>query len=517
MRQRITFIHKASDGVPFEDLTVSDAGIKGPEIKSVREDRVTLALEELPSELSQLLSESHELHIRWVSPEAYDTVSPLDSRVSPGFHLFYTPKKEGQWDASKLCEALSNAFGATGCSSSESFTSLPNDRFSHSAAFQYYEPLENLTQFIQHTADKLCPTSNDACKSRTEDLKRVSSLDVSYDTISHALKMTAQWPYDLHQISVASTPGHRTEVGILTTDTSSKPEPHEIGMTGGLTVLGEHKQPSPVLFNVPARHRRHAESAPGSSFSAKFLEPTGLHPTLQLTLSSPRPPVDDAYCAIHAHFTLPKAIFADRYQLSDDIFLKSKNLTALRYSSMPVDLEAPAYATKPWGSGVLLELAPPASAEEKDGEWTAEVPLHLRYLEPAAGGYTDLQLPYPAVFWACSSEEGTKFPSSPFERVNLGYDALFGPRTVFWHVEPQPAAEAEAEAVGASGAGGRLTSSVRVPVLEAGQAGWVRMGTAGAVMLGFAWVLWRLVAAYSRTGYGKNAAAAAKVGEKKTQ
>ncbi|KAI8234945.1 Protein pbn1 [Colletotrichum sp. SAR 10_99] len=430
MRQRITFIHKPGNGVPFEALEISDAGVKGPEIDAVREDRVTLALEELPAELSQLLT------------------------------------------------------------------------------FQYYEPLGNLTKFIHYTSQTLCPASNTSCKSRAEDLKTAASLDISYDTISHALKITAQWPYTTHKIDVASTPKHRTEVGILTTDSSAKPEPHEIGMTGGLTVLGEHTKPSPVLFNVPARHRRHDEVAAGSSFSAKFLEPTGLHPALQLTVSSARPPVDDAYCAIHAHFTLPKTIFADRYQLADDLFLQSKNLTALRYSSSPVDLEAPAYATKPWGSGVLLELTPP-TAQEQDTEWTAEIPLHLRYLKPADGGYTDLEVPHPAVFWACSSEEGTKFPSSPFERVNLGYDALFGPRTVFWHVEPVGAS------AGGGGGGSRLTSSVRVPVLEAGQAGWVRMGTAGAVMLGFAWVLWRLVAAYSRTGYGKGAAAKAE--EKKTQ
>lgn len=291
-------------------------------------------------------------------------------------------------------------------------------------------------------------------------------------------------------------------MGILTLDDSSKPEPHEIGMAGGLTVLGEHTKPSSVLFNLPARHRLHEDSSP-SSFSAKFLEPTGLHPTLQLRFNSAKPPVDDAYCAVHAHLTLPKAIFADRYQLADDLFLKSKNLTALRYSSSPVDLEAPAYATKPWGSGVLLELAPP-STEGKNDEWTAEIPLHLRYLEPVAGGYTDVEVPYPAVFWACSSEEGTKFPSSPFERVNLGYDALFGPRTVFWHVEPLPTA---------GDAAGRLMSTVRVPVLETGQANWVRVGTAAAVVVGFTWVLWKLMAAFSKSGYSKEK----KVDEKKKQ
>ncbi|GJC80711.1 protein pbn1 [Colletotrichum liriopes] len=516
MRQRITFVHKPGDGVPLESLEVSNVGVKGPEILSVREDKITLALEELPSELSQLLSESHELHIRWVSPLAYDTIGPLASRVSPGFHLFYTPKKEGEWNGTKLCEALKNAFGGSGCSSSEvrtitipdvaSFTSLPNDRFSHSAALQYYQPLEDLATFTQYAAGQLCSASDTACQSRAEELKTAAALDISYDTISHALKLTAQWPYGKHRVSVTSTPNHRTEVGILTTDSSAKPEPHEIGMAGALTVLGEHKKPSPVLFNVPARHRLHRDaSSHPSSFSAKFLEPTGLHPTLQLALTSAKPPVDDAYCAVHAHLTLPKTVFADRYQLADDLFLNSKNLTALRYSTSPVDLEAPAYATKPWGSGVLLELRPPAT--EKEEEWTAEVPLHLRYLEPAAGGYTDVEVPYPAVFWACSSEEGTKFPSSPFERVNLGYDALFGPRTVFWHVDPRPVAGSAAED------GGRLLSIVRVPVLEAGQAAWVRVGTAAAVVVGFAWVLWRLLATYSKSGYRKGG----EVDEKKKQ
>ncbi|OLN88234.1 Protein pbn1 [Colletotrichum chlorophyti] len=495
MRQRITFIHKPSDGVPLESIEISDAGIKGPGITSVREDRVTLALEELPTELSQLLVESHELHVRWVTPTAYDTIGPLASRVSPGFHVFHTPKKEGKWDATKLCEALRKAFGNKECTA-ESFTTLPNDRFSHSAALQYYEPLEGLEAFTQYVAKELCPASNADCKSRAEGLTAAASLDISYDTISHALKATAQWPYGKHRVSIASTPNHRTEVGILTVDSSAKPEPHEIGMTGALTVLGEHKEPSPVLFNVPARHRIHGDLNP-SSFSAKFLEPTGLHPTLQLTFSSAKPPVDDAYCAIHAHLTLPKVIFADRYQLADDLFLKSKNLTALRYASSPVDLEAPAYATKPWGSGVLLELAPP-TVEGGDEDWTAEVPLHLRYLEPTVGGYTDVEVPYPAVFWACSSEEGTKFPSSPFERVNLGYDALFGPRTVFWHVEPRGAPGLETSA-----GGSRLTSTVRVPVLEARKAEWVRMGTAIAVALGFAWVMWGLLSTYSRNGYGR--------------
>lgn len=288
-------------------------------------------------------------------------------------------------------------------------------------------------------------------------------------------------------------------------------------MSGALTVLGEQKTPSPVVFAVPARHRQldgdEVGGGSGSFFSAEFLQPAGLHPTLQLSMSSANPPVEDAYCAVHAHLTLPKTVFADRYQLSDELFLASKNLSALRWSSEPVDLEAPAYATKTWGSGVLVELAPllpggvslsedngeraVAEAEaggkdQQEGPWTAEVPLHLRYLEPNSEGYQDVEVPYPAVFWACTAEEGTKFPNSPFERTNLGYDALFGPRTVFWHVEPRPANE-----------DGRLTCPVRVPVLDVDDAQWVRTGTAAAVLLGFGWVLCRLLRTLVRKGYGR--------------
>ena len=208
---------------------------------------------------------------------------------------------------------------------------------------------------------------------------------------------------------------------------------------------------------------------------------------MQLRLASNRPPVEDAYCSAHAYLTLPRTIFADRYQLGDDLFLASKNLTVLRYMTQPVDLEAPEYTTAPWGSAVLLELSPPKG--EQPEPWTAEIPLHLRYLAPGVGGYRAIEIPYPAVFWACASEEGTKFPTNPFDRVNLGYDGLFGPRTVFWHVDPHPEV------------GARLANSITVPVLDTEQAAWVNVGTAAVAFLGFAWVVFRLVVAFLRTGY----------------
>lgn len=304
------------------------------------------------------------------------------------------------------------------------------------------------------------------------------------------MRVTALWPYQRQQLRAATSHRQvRTEVGILSTDKPQTLEPHEIGISGLLTVLGQDSQPSPTMFSFPARHRD-AES----TFSAQFLAPAGLHPILQLRLASNSPPSPEDSCTPYAYLTLPRTVFADKYQLSDPLFLASKNLTALRYSTQPVDLEAPEYVMTQWGSSVLLQLAPPRSGQEKkakadEGEWTAEIPLHLRYLSPEKGGYSAVDVPYPTVFWACEAGEGVAFPPNPFEKGNLGYDGLFDEGTVFWHVEPRPV-----------GGGSSLVNAVRVPVLDLDKAGWVNAGTAAAVLVGFAWVVWKLVGVYRAAG-----------------
>jgi len=92
MRQRITFFHRPDGAVDPAALKISDLSLTGPDIPAAREDRITLALEELPGELQKILASTHELHIRWASPNTYESVGPLFSRISPGFHLFYTPQ-----------------------------------------------------------------------------------------------------------------------------------------------------------------------------------------------------------------------------------------------------------------------------------------------------------------------------------------------------------------------------------------------------------------------------------------
>ena len=65
MRQRTTFFHHNEDGIEPTSLKVAGPSISAPDVLAVREDRITLGLDELPSEIHELLRNTHELHIRW--------------------------------------------------------------------------------------------------------------------------------------------------------------------------------------------------------------------------------------------------------------------------------------------------------------------------------------------------------------------------------------------------------------------------------------------------------------------
>ena len=68
---------------------------------------------------------------------------------------------------------------------------------------------------------------------------------------------------------------------------------------------------------------------------------------------------------------------------------------------------------------------------------------------------------------------------NPFDRVNLGYDGLFGPKTLFYHI-------------GAAAEEKVMVEMLRIPVMDVKGTAFVERGTAIAVVLGFAWVLWSL-------------------------
>jgi hypothetical protein len=361
----------------------------------------------------------------------------------------------------------------------------------------YFESLEDL-KVLSENLRSLCSAGDDTCQTRADNLPTASGFDLTYEA-GEPMKVTAFWPLQTQELSVSEKPETRTEVGIFSEGSHFEPAPHAVGLMGDLMVLGDDEKPSPTSFQIHSRHRQSE-----GYFSSRFLSPTGLHPSLQLRIGDAKPPQSDADCSLYAYLSLPKAIFPDQYQLQDHLFMASKNLTKLAQQWGIVDLEAPAYRTKTWGSSVLLELAAPSSDDMQ--QWTAEVPLHLRYLEPSEAGKSDIEIPYPALFWACEADGGdVNFKNNPFDRPTIGYDSLFSPTTAFWHLDPRPEV------------GNRLMNPVSVPVLQAPGAGLVEAGTSAAIALGFGWVLWKLASSFTIFGYGNNSSSNQKESARKKQ
>jgi len=86
---------------------------------------------------------------------------------------------------------------------------------------------------------------------------------------------------------------------------------------------------------------------------------------------------------------------------------------------------------------------------------------------------------------------------NPFDRVNLGYDGLFGPRTMFYHLQPS--------AAGNGSGNGSLVEMISVPVLDTRRTEWVEVGTVAVMLVGFLWVCWKLVELLKRGGFGTSA------------
>ncbi|EAA63925.1 hypothetical protein AN2240.2 [Aspergillus nidulans FGSC A4] len=416
MRQRITYIQKPS--LPFHpsQTTLTRDSLYVESLDAAREERVTFSFDELPSELWQVLRQCHQLHIRWASERAFEAVSPLSSRISPGLHVFYSPVEAGR-------------------------------------------------------------------------AKRDSE-----GSISHALTMSGFWSQAPGEQGWTETIGKheggtdKVEIGLLGAEPASEPE--EIKVGGLLAVVGQDEELKPTLFSFPSRHHPLHEDA---TYSVTFPPPTGLHPTMTISIAPealkepPRRP--DATCALHAYLTLPSKLFGDKYQLSttDPLFLKSHNLASLRAVAGETDLEAPDWSISRWGSNWLLELASPSESDEVAEEWNITIPLHLRYLPPSESGYQPASVPWPVVFWACSAEDGTKMGVNPFDRINLGWEGLFGPRTMFYQLHPSPSPE-----------GGNLVEELEVPVLTLKENSGIfnsqviELGTFAVISIGFLWVLWKL-------------------------
>lgn len=517
MRRRSTFFHAPQLDIDPSQLQLSGNTFFITDLDAAREERLTVGLEELPREIVEVLEQAHELHLHWATESLYNTSTPLFSRISPGLHISYTPLNEQQED--KLCPLLHKILSKdlTCLSPKDTFTtpSLVSSRFAATPSLHYHSQLPSLNRLIAYIQTQVCSDSGSdgekACLHSTSLLTLASTLSVSYDSISHTLVLTTTWAappsiffdsitgdiyYDAWQAKIDTTAASKAEVGILTE--SQATDPHELALSGVLTVVGEDTTPQATMFSFPSRHHPARQS-----YSVSFDKPTGLHPLMRMSFPDPAsliPPTNkpaESQCALHTYLTLPSVLFPDPYQLSttDPLFLSSHNLVAARSVSGETDLEAPDYVLDKWGSTVLLELATPATTESSSSSstsatWDVTIPLHLRYLAPSNASTTSVQIPWPIVFWACTAEEGTKFPVNPFDRVNLGYDGLFGARTMFYHLDP------------VVGDGGKLVSTLEVPVLNTEAAGsrWVESGTVVVVLLGWLWVVWKMTGGLRKGG-----------------
>ncbi|KAI1006612.1 hypothetical protein K3495_g1609 [Podosphaera aphanis] len=498
MRERTTYLFESDNLINPKDLKITNTSlVSAHPVVAAKEEKVTFTAEELPTEIKEVLLLSSELHIRWVAQQSYKTVSPWTSRISPGLHVFYTPKDDIQ-SSTVVCSTLKRAFGDIDCIDPEkSFTVFSSKAFSRSTSYQYYSPLHTLTNFTEFVQNTVCSQlSSDLakhCVERINSFVSAQSLDISYSTMTHALTITSFTPTESQPLSLSLSTRDfqqgfhsRHEIGIFAPQPSRATG--EISLGGFLTVLGDDTAPKPTLFSLFLRHH-----SSGAKFSARFLDPSGMHPNIELRISDSRPPDVDRACKLYAYLTLPRSIFVDKYQLADALFLANKNLTALHHMTDGVDLEKPEYDLSSWGSSVLIELAPLASKSSPPLHQTAIIPTHLRYLLPSTKSISQrtLEVPYPVVFWTCTAEEELESNVNPFNQVHMGYDDLFGPKTVFYHLNPESIRT-----------DGRLIKSLQVPVLNLEQARYVSVCTVLAISLGFLWVIWCLLRVVTKMGYG---------------
>lgn len=94
MKARVTFILDGEREFEPAQLKIAKDSLNVAEVPvDIREDRITLGLDELQDGIRVALEQTHELHLRWQSPRFTDAPEPYSSRVAPGLHVYYTPSK----------------------------------------------------------------------------------------------------------------------------------------------------------------------------------------------------------------------------------------------------------------------------------------------------------------------------------------------------------------------------------------------------------------------------------------
>ncbi|KAJ5523507.1 hypothetical protein N7513_013051 [Penicillium frequentans] len=509
MKRRITYIQRPEAPFAPEQVTLLSNSVQIEGLDAAREDRITFDLDDLPEELRAVCRQSQELHIRWATERPFDAIAPFASRVSPGLHVHYTPVTAGQ-SSDALCSVLRTAFGVVEddviCTSPEDTFITPPLRATESgiaASLQYHTQLPSLTSLVDFLVKSACAGDGPCTAHDLTLLLKADNVDLDFDITSNTLTISGVWNNAPESVWSETIKGpvskaDKVEFGLLGAEKGIDAD--EIKVGGLLAVVGEDKKLKPTMFSFPSRHHALPQSA---GYMVSFAEPTGLHPTMSISIprsSLGLPPApDDTTCGLYTYLTLPSSVFADQYQIgtADSLFLRSHNLAGLRAHAGETDLEAPDWVVKRWGSTWLIELATPdLDSAVQSANWTATIPLHLRYLNPSESGYRSADVPWPVVFWACSAEdEEAGMGINPFDRKHLGYDSLFAPRTLFYQFHPQS---------------DRLVEEIDFPVLHLkdGEGLFksrnIELATCVVISLGFLWILWRLVQVTWSSGLGSN-------------
>lgn len=126
-----------------------------------------------------------------------------------------------------------------------------SERFTSSAALQYYQLLPSLDELVTYIQQKICLTLDSDCQAKAASLAIANYLDVDYDSISHALvvKLFRYQPPALgtwNEKMIKTGASSKVEVGVLANEKAIEPE--ELSLGGFLTVIGKDTKPSTELI-----------------------------------------------------------------------------------------------------------------------------------------------------------------------------------------------------------------------------------------------------------------------------
>ena len=138
---------------------------------------------------------------------------------------------------------------------------LLSTRFGSSAALQYYTHLPSIQPLVKYIHNSVCDQSRTGgreCHTRADALLSADSVDIDYDSTSHALTVSGLWTSPpaggwTDKFQKPASADDQVEFGLLGAEAGLEPE--EIKMGGLLAVVGEDEKlsvwPRRYLYRLP--------------------------------------------------------------------------------------------------------------------------------------------------------------------------------------------------------------------------------------------------------------------------